>query len=616
MDVAAACSEAVDRHVRERGGRTDLGEMAQMAAVESLTAVVGPTLPSLFGPEPAEVQRAIGRYAGGDRFAALAREFFARLTGRSLDYYLSRELSSHTGAGERFADDAARARFDDALERHCREASRIVEDYAGGWYGKNVYQRDGLTPSTSAASPLTRSRRYGRSFGSGEMPRPEHTVLCGGLVPAEGVGPRSLRLALHGPAANVRLRIQDVSGPLVANLPDELVDLLEVATYVYAADSALPRGGKTDARMGAWWRRKLRFVIPVRRPDLWRSAPVCTALSRHLGFLSDDDYAFEFEPLGEPPPRQGYLEPWGTTRRRSRRRRWSCSRAGGLLRRRDRRAGRPREVGRAGQPPLCQQDRVGPEGARHRHARPPGAGQNPPRSRPGQARAGPGPGADAPDALVPVRRPRGGDGAHVRPRPRPVLRERRRQPQPAARGPGGRARATRTTHPQALAGFRGVLAALLGRPFEVANPFVWLTKADVVNRIAAHGFGDLIRHTRSCTRVHDMTIGHPHCGHCSQCVDRRFAILAAGLGHDDPEEAYKVELFTGERGAGPDREMALAYVRMATAINGMTDEAFFAHFGEASRAVGYFPEPTDEAAGRIFDLHRRHAGDVCRVFDD
>ena len=39
MDVAAAYSEAVDRHVHKRGGRTDLGEMAQMAAVESLGAV-------------------------------------------------------------------------------------------------------------------------------------------------------------------------------------------------------------------------------------------------------------------------------------------------------------------------------------------------------------------------------------------------------------------------------------------------------------------------------------------------------------------------------------------------------------------------------------------------
>jgi hypothetical protein len=148
MDISAAFSAAVDRHAREHKGRTDLGEMAQMAAVESLTATVGPTLPSLFGPGPEEVQRAIGRVAGGDRFSALAREFFARLTHRCLDYYLSRELNNHIGRGARFRDDRARSEFDGALDQHCREASRIVEALAGGWYGKNVYQGDGLTPDS------------------------------------------------------------------------------------------------------------------------------------------------------------------------------------------------------------------------------------------------------------------------------------------------------------------------------------------------------------------------------------------------------------------------------------------------------------------------------------
>jgi hypothetical protein len=120
------------------------------------------------------------------------------------------------------------------------------------------------------------------------MPRSEHLVVCG-AAPSERVDPSALRLALHGHQANVRLRIQDISSPLVANIPDELVDLLEVASYIYAADSAISRGGRTDAQLGAWWRRKLRFVIPVRRPDLWDSAPVYSALADMLGFLSDED---------------------------------------------------------------------------------------------------------------------------------------------------------------------------------------------------------------------------------------------------------------------------------------------------------------------------------------
>ena len=146
MEIAGAFSDAVDRHARDHGGRTDLGEMAQMAAVESLMATVGPTLPSLFEPRPAEVQRAIGRLAGGDRFGTLAHAFFGRLTERSLDYYLGRELASHIGPGKRFADDGERAEFGAVLASHCRKAARIVEEFAGGWYGENVYQGDGLTP--------------------------------------------------------------------------------------------------------------------------------------------------------------------------------------------------------------------------------------------------------------------------------------------------------------------------------------------------------------------------------------------------------------------------------------------------------------------------------------
>jgi hypothetical protein len=50
----AAYSGAVDRHVRERGGRTNLDEMAQMAAVENLTALVARLLVLTLGAMPEE----------------------------------------------------------------------------------------------------------------------------------------------------------------------------------------------------------------------------------------------------------------------------------------------------------------------------------------------------------------------------------------------------------------------------------------------------------------------------------------------------------------------------------------------------------------------------------
>ena len=64
-----------------------------------------------------------------------------------------------------------------------------------------------------------------------------------------------------------------------------------------------------------------------------------------------------------------------------------------------------------------------------------------------------------------------------------------------------------------------------------------------------------------------------------------------------------------------DTDLALSYVRFASAINRMSGIAFFAHYGETSRIVGFFPEPADTVASRIFDLHRRHAANVCRVFE-
>jgi hypothetical protein len=49
METVSAFSEAVDRHAEQRGGRTDLGELARNAATESFAAVAGADMPSLFG---------------------------------------------------------------------------------------------------------------------------------------------------------------------------------------------------------------------------------------------------------------------------------------------------------------------------------------------------------------------------------------------------------------------------------------------------------------------------------------------------------------------------------------------------------------------------------------
>jgi hypothetical protein len=56
---------------------------------------------------------------------------------------LSRQLSNQFHSVE------ANRQFREALSLHCRQASRIVEQFAGGWYSKANYE-GGITPRKAA----------------------------------------------------------------------------------------------------------------------------------------------------------------------------------------------------------------------------------------------------------------------------------------------------------------------------------------------------------------------------------------------------------------------------------------------------------------------------------
>jgi hypothetical protein len=140
LEVTGAFSDAVDARLRRTGGRTDLGEMAQMAASEALTVLGTPTNGSLFDTAAPSAQEELAAFSTTRLFSELATEFFARLTTKYLTYFLSRELSNYVGAGGRFASIDGHAEFDKALALHCRQASRIVEEFSGGWFSKNHFK--------------------------------------------------------------------------------------------------------------------------------------------------------------------------------------------------------------------------------------------------------------------------------------------------------------------------------------------------------------------------------------------------------------------------------------------------------------------------------------------
>ena len=119
----------------------------------------------------------------------------------------------------------------------------------------------------------------------------QHIIECGVDAPSsEG----AIAMNVHGPSKNVNLRIDYISRTMLANLPDLLIDLLEIAAYVYCADQRLDRGTDKLSNFGENWRRSLTFSIPVRQLQVWQDSEVRDALIETLGFLSDDTYSFNF----------------------------------------------------------------------------------------------------------------------------------------------------------------------------------------------------------------------------------------------------------------------------------------------------------------------------------
>ena len=123
--------------------------------------------------------------------------------------------------------------------------------------------------------------------------------LCSGakITSSDSLGAGRQRIDLDsiGKKANVHIRFENVAKIFHRHLSPRLIDLLEIASYVYSADCATNRGKAwTDDDSTEPWGRDLAFVIPVREPDFWNSSEVRDLIVDVLTFLSNDKYSFTF----------------------------------------------------------------------------------------------------------------------------------------------------------------------------------------------------------------------------------------------------------------------------------------------------------------------------------
>ncbi len=427
--------------------------------------------------------------------------------------------------------------------------------------------------------------------------------------------PEKLDVRINGAAPTYRLKSERISASMLCNIDDVLLDLLDIAALVHCADGSVSRGGDVRSGFGEYWHRRFSFLLAARRPEIWSKPAMTSAIEDCVSFLTDDSVSFQFEQGYERPKLQTYLDFQGT----------SGDHvvddvilfSGGL----DSFAGALQT--------LCDTDkRVAL--VTHRSA---------PKTIPFQDHLG---------AYLKKRFP--GRVLHI-------VVEAQRVGTPAAETTfrsrsflftalghvvgqclGAKrvclyengivshnlpispqvigTMATRTTHPLALEKFRTILKFL--SPIPVDTPFEWLTKVDILKIIERCGALDQIKASNSCAYVREQNTLQTHCGKCSQCVDRRMAILAAGLENYEPEEMYGTDVLFDARGQNKSKTLVLEWTRHALSLNKMDRSDFLQKFaGELSRIIEGYPDLSGgEVFDSAFDLHTRHGKNVVRALEN
>jgi 7-cyano-7-deazaguanine synthase in queuosine biosynthesis len=417
----------------------------------------------------------------------------------------------------------------------------------------------------------------------------------------------------QGPSATLNLRVENLSHALLARIDARAADLVRIGAYVYAADQSISRGGPKDV-YGAHWRRQFGMAIPVGDPAFWNRADVAAQLAMTLNFLSDDTWEFSFSEA-----RPGVEQLVFSLDDKE------------LL-------GNPDSVilFSGGADSLCATvDAVSVRGLRpvlvsHRPAPSVDAQQKRLVAELRQRFDN----WDFPQVSIWVHR-KGRDASETSQRTRAFLFASLGAAIAAQLGLSNLlladngvtsvnlpisaqlvgALASRSTHPRFVRLFHELLAMLFAEPIVVSNPLWSSTRTEALENLKRAGVADLLQETNSCAHRRGRSRVQPHCGTCSQCIDRRFASIAAGLEEHDLPERYEVDIFHESIPEGTGRTLAESYVRFALKVHQLPDEGLFLEFPELYECVEADDAGVEKTASELVHLVQRHASSTISVME-
>ena len=443
-----------------------------------------------------------------------------------------------------------------------------------------------------------------------------HHVVCNGAqFTLAGKDETELRLDYRsGHNRNVKIELPLFVDQL-AHVPPRLLDLLELAAYVYCADRWTDRGAKDAVEYHAW-SRAFQFHVKVRDFVFWSQPSVCNKLNTALSFLSGDrQFHFQFEPGHDTPPASLFDLAGVSLSELSKTRIVLFS--GGL----DSLSG-AYDILKNTADKLClvshrsSQPQIGHTQDRlveafqlkfpkrvehykfHCHLTRQRAAEETQRTRMFLY------------ASIAVAIAAAGGASEIS-----IFENGITSLNFARRQDLLNARSTRTTHPKTIRLLQDLFQDIASNEFKIHTPFFWDTKADVITRLAHINGSDLVASAVSCSRTFLPIGSASHCGECSQCVDRRFACYAAGLEEIDDSVPYAKNFITQPLSEGEARTTVVDYIRQANNFAIWNRDHFVTELlGSLAEAVEYVGAAGDEEANdRIADLCQRHGKQVMNA---
>lgn len=444
-----------------------------------------------------------------------------------------------------------------------------------------------------------------------------HHVLCNGSDFVTPRGDASLRLDYRPEyEPNVRIGLPLFVEQLT-HVPPRLLDLLEIAAYVYCADRQTDRGAK-DAVEYHGWSRSFEFHVKIRNIQFWSTPGIAGKLNAAVSYLSGDRaFTFQFEPGHETAP-TSLFDMAGLSLNNPRGWRVVLF-SGGLdslsgvyhtlhsgsekLCLVSHRSSQP-QIGRTQDQLVQALQREFPNRVQHYkfYCNLTGrrAAEETQRTRM-FLYASIAASIAATGNLTELSIFENGVTSLNFPRRQDLLN----------------ARATRTTHPKTIALLEDVFSAVSTKKFHIRTPFFWKTKADVVSLLQSDGGAELIPSAVSCSRTF-LSIGSAtHCGECSQCVDRRFASYAAGVEEIDDSVPYATDFIRQPFSHAEARTTAVDFVRQARDFAKWNSDHFAAElFSSVTDVLDYVGAGNDEqATAALATLCQRHGRQVMAALE-